>query len=623
MNNKLYIWGWWQGNNLGDNWIKKTLSIVFPNAIFIDTSVHNFEKNSFVICGGGGLFIYDVITPWDNLPKDISYGILGLGAEFRHESKKAISVCNNAKFFYVRDKYSLECMHIDGIERSYDLTFTLPLYWTKKMEVNSDKLFFVWRDGHELLNNSKFKEYIGDSSDSYNKWKKIIEQRFKIIVEDDFQTRNDNVEERIGNAGFVISGRYHGIVAAIQKGLPFIAIDICPKIRALLEECGLEEYCVKIYEFNRVDLLIEKARDQIDEIRKKEKKYVDNARKVLQKQIEIAKLEILKKLKPLNIIHYGSYWMGENDVVNTMADDLEMECNLKKIDLKVYSAYPDKRIKINENTPNGKICVLNHKKILRDIKKHKADAIILNSGGLHLADRTVNALRRKGVITIGISLSDPDVFPYNGKIYANKFDFFYTNSRYSLENEYPETGANVRIFPFAASTKHHYYMPNIEKKYDVVVVAHSREDRMLIVEKLEEICEVGTYGSGWKHSLGVVNGLDHVKAINSGKMYLSFAKTVAGFDNVKVGLFEAIACNQVVITSYMKELENYFKIGKEILCYETEEELYEIVKYYLKHEKELEEVRRCGYRRFLKDHTYQKRWNDILKNIYCQKHIFE
>ena len=73
MKHRLYIWGWWQGNNLGDNWIKKTLQNCFPKAEFIDTSVTKFEKGSFVICGGGGLFIFDVINPWTNPQKDISY----------------------------------------------------------------------------------------------------------------------------------------------------------------------------------------------------------------------------------------------------------------------------------------------------------------------------------------------------------------------------------------------------------------------------------------------------------------------------------------------------------------------------------------------------------------------
>lgn len=623
MKNKLYVWGWWQGNNLGDNWIKRILEYFFPEAEFIDTSVQKFEKNSFVICGGGGLFIYDVINPWNKLPKNIEYGILGLGAEFPHESMNAVELYKKSKFYYIRDQYSLDCMHLSDIERSYDLTFAKPLVFSGNNEINANKLFFVWRDGHELLSNEKFYDYIKPCEDNvYNKWKNTIEKYFAEVLEDDFQTRDDNIEERMVDCGFVISGRYHGIVAAIQRGVPFIAIDICPKIRALASECGLEEYCIKISEVDKIALLIDKAQRDFDQIRKKERNYIDIAKKVLLEQLSNARFEILKVLRPLNILHYGSYWMKKNDVVFTMTDDLNELCNLKRIDLRLYSKWPSKRIMSIIKTKNGHQCILSKKKVLKDVSSSKADAIVLNSGGLYLDDETFCELKKRGVLTVGISLSDPDVFPYNGQIYANKFDLFYTNSKYSFSNEYPKTGANVKIMPFAASTKHHYYMPNVERKYDVVVVAHAREDRLPIIEKLENLCSVGTYGHGWKHSLGVVNGKAHVKAINSGKMYISFSKTIAGFDNVKVGLFEAMACNQVVITSYMEELQDYFDIGTEIICYKSEDELYDLVKYYLEHEAEREVIRQRGYSRFLNDHTYKQRWNNVLKDIYIKMNIF-
>lgn len=620
MNNRLCIWGWWQGNNLGDNWIKKILSKLFPTAQFLDTNVQKFEKNSFVICGGGGLFIYDVVAPWNNIQKNINFGILGLGAEFPHATNAAVDLYDKSKFFYVRDQYSLDCMHLSNIERSYDLTFSMPLEWTEENQTDKNKVFFVWRDGKELLNNAQFAEYICPGS-SFAEWKDAISSNFDRIIEDDFQTRDDNIEERISDAGFVVSGRYHGIVAAIQKGLPFVAIDICPKIRALLEDCGLEEYCIKMSEIDKLDALIKKALRNTCDIREKERLYVELAQRKLLKQIEFAKIEILKVLKPLKIIHYGSYWMKENDVINTMADDLAEMCHCKKIDLKVYDKHPSKRIKNNEKTPNGNLCLLDHKKIIKDIRRYNADAVVLNSGGLYLEKSTFKQLRVNNVVSVGIALSDPDVFPYNGKVYADMFDFFYTNSKYSYENEYDKAKVNIGMMPFAASKKHHYYMPEVERKYDVVVVAHAREDRLPVINRLSQICSVGTYGSGWNNSLGVVNGINHVKAINSGKMYLSFARTVAGFDNVKVGLFEAMACNQVIITSYMDELQDYFEIGKEILCYRDEEELVDIISYYLKHDEERERIRQNGYTRFLKDHTYEKRWNGVLKNIYNRKSL--
>ena len=60
---------------------------------------------------------------------------------------------------------------------------------------------------------------------------------------------------------------------------------------------------------------------------------------------------------PLKVIYYGSYWMGENDVVKVMADDLKKECEAIIIDLKAYSEMPDQRIKSIEPTPNGTVCI--------------------------------------------------------------------------------------------------------------------------------------------------------------------------------------------------------------------------------------------------------------------------
>lgn len=623
---KFGIWGWWQGNNLGDNWIKKTLSYYFPKADFLETTVSDFDEYDFVLCGGGGLFIYDVIFPWDKPTKkplkNTAFGIFGMGAEFPHDSNKAVELYKKSRFFFVRDQYSLDCMHLSNIERSYDVTFSKPLKRVEYSEVNSDKLFFVWRDGQELIKNEKFKNYIRRGS-SKEEWDLCLREHFTDIIEDDFQTDGDDIEERIEGCGFVVSGRYHGIVAAIQKGLPFIAIDICPKIRALVTECGLEEYCIKISEIDKVDKLIEKAKKNVSVIREKEYAYCDLAYSTLLKQIDVVRLEVLKSVKPLSVIHYGSYWMGDNDVVNVMADDLKDCCNLTKIDLKAYKRRCDSRIKEIRKTPNGTVSTLDEKKVLKDCKRKNADVIILNSGGLTLEDSTFEKLKEEKIISVGLSLSDPDVYPYNGAIYADKFQYFYTNSKYSFEKQYDHSKVNINIMPFAASVKHHFYMPEVKKEYDLVVVGHAREDRLSAIDRLSRFCKVGTYGKGWKKSLGVVNGQKHVEAINSGKMYLSFARTVAGFDNVKVGLFEAMACNQVVITSYMEELQAYFDIGKEIICYRDEDELVELVKYYTEHEEEREKVRQLGYRRFLQEHTYVKRWNDILRQIYVDMGCYE
>jgi hypothetical protein len=618
MKKRLAVWGWWQGRNLGDNWIRRTVSGLFPEAEFIDTRVQNFSAYDFVICGGGGLFIYDVIKPWVDYTQKTPYGILGLGAEFPHRTEQAQKLSRNAAFFYVRDRYTLDCMKIYDTEQSYDITFASPLSFTDDGSLDMNKVFFVWRDGREHLGNALFKEYIcyEDKADEYDR---IIADAFDEIRADDFQTGGDDIEHRIDGCGFVISGRYHGIVAAIQKGLPCIAIDICPKIRALMRECGLEEYCIKINQTEKLRELIDKAKSESEAIRKKQLVYREKAVITLQGHIANARAAVDRVFDPLRVLHYGSYWMGENDVVKAMADDLGKIYDSQAVDLKVYTKAPDGRIKAKITTPNGLICMLDTEKIRKDIEMFRPDAVVLNSGGLVLEDSGFKMLSKLGIVSVGIELSDPDVYPYNGAFYAGKFNLFYTNSTHSLTNQYDGGKVNIRLLPFAASTDHHFVMPDIEKKDDLVVVGHAREDRIRVVRELGKSCRVGVYGRGWETGPGEVSGLEHVKAINSGLMYLSFAKTVAGYDNVKVGLFEAMACRQVVITRYMEELKNYFEPGKEVICYREESELPGIVAYYLTHEDEREAIRKNAYARFLKEHTWLGRWRTVKADIIAFK----
>lgn len=613
MKKNVAIWGWWQGKNLGDNWIKRTLREVFPNYEFIDTSVMDFSPYDFVICGGGGLYIYDVIEPWRSHTPPIPYGMLGLGAEFPHASSRAEELCSKSEFFFLRDQYSLDCMKIKNVERSYDVTFLRPLERKEIQSINLDKLLFVWRDGQELTRNPKFREYI-QYSDNFEQWKKVIQAHFNCIERNDFQTTADNIEAAMENCGFVISGRFHGIAAAIQKGIPCIAIDICPKIRALMEDCGLKEYCIKVSETDKLGELIIRAKAEYRDIRKKQQDYKAKANLTLLKHIEVVKEAIDRALHPLRAIHYGSYWMGENDVVKAMADDLGDVFISQVIDLKAYSSHSDTRIKECTPTPNGMLCVLSAESIQTDIARYKPDVLIFNSGGLVPEEAAFTLMKEQKIISVGISLSDPDVYPYNGSVYAHKFDLFYTNSKHSYQHDYKKC-SKIHLLPFAASTKHHYFLPDEKRIYDIVIVGHARPDRLAVVTELEKQFCVGTFGSGWPHSLGVVHGFEHIQAINRGKMYLSFAKTNAGFDNVKVGLFEAVACNQVVITKYMEELSDYFTIGSEIICYHSEKEIPDIVRGLLESPRKLEEIRANAYRRFLQEHTYGNRWMRVKKDI--------
>jgi len=69
------------------------------------------------------------------------------------------------------------------------------------------------------------------------------------------------------------------------------------------------------------------------------------------------------------------------------------------------------------------------------------------------------------------------------------------------------------------------------------------------------------------------------------------------------------------LVEYMDELEEFFSIGKEIVCYYDKKDLVEKAKYYLRHDAERELIRQAGYRRAIGEHTWQKRFNKVFREI--------
>jgi polysaccharide pyruvyl transferase WcaK-like protein len=282
---KVAIWGWWQGENLGDNWIKECMIKHFSDSVFIDTHYSFFQDFAFVICGGGGLFIRDVGHQWER-KITVPFGMIGLGAEFEHPNTRAQELSQQAHFFFVRDKHSLECMHLHENCLSYDITFSLPLPELTAKPKNT--VLFIWREPDELFKYTDFCEYIGNLT-TKSEWRSVLEPEFNTIKEDSFFSTSCNIENLTDNVNFIVSARYHGIVAAIQRAIPCIGIDVCPKVRSLMVECGLEDYCIKIGDLAKLKDLIAKSKKERNKIRSLQRNFTKKANAGISSAIKIAK----------------------------------------------------------------------------------------------------------------------------------------------------------------------------------------------------------------------------------------------------------------------------------------------------------------------------------------------
>ena len=79
-------------------------------------------------------------------------------------------------------------------------------------------------------------------------------------------------------------------------------------------------------------------------------------------------------------------------------------------------------------------------------------------------------------------------------------------------------------------------------------------------------------------------------------------------------LFETTGRGGFLLFPYIKGLEDYFEIGKELATFKFGYfgELKEKIDYYLTADKEREKIRLAGHQRTKRDHTYIKRWEEIL-----------
>ena len=83
-------------------------------------------------------------------------------------------------------------------------------------------------------------------------------------------------------------------------------------------------------------------------------------------------------------------------------------------------------------------------------------------------------------------------------------------------------------------------------------------------------------------------------------------------NEITMRMFEATACGALLITREVPHIEDFWEIGKEVITYKDEEDLFNLIDYYLNNEAEARKIAKAGQKRTLKEHKY----SDRVKVIY-------
>lgn len=301
-------------------------------------------------------------------------------------------------------------------------------------------------------------------------------------------------------------------------------------------------------------------------------------------------------------------------------DVVEFDYDLKETFQKLDPADPSQKLFIDENRPKVTAELLRQVKRAQESKRidlffsYFFDACVL--------PEAIDEIRRLGITTANWYCNGSYQLHLVSEI-APHYDWCLVPEKFRLK-DYVALGANP-IYSQEAANPEVYKSYDLPVEYEVTFVGQAYGDRPEIIQSLlDKNIDVRVWGRGWRQreagqSLpavygGILSDTDMIKMYSRSKISLGFSacgETHRGPERIlqiRLRDFEAPMSGAFYMTEYMEELEEFYEIGNEIVCYRDRDDLAAKISYYLRNDAEREAIRRAGQQRCLRDHTWQKRF---------------
>jgi len=230
-----------------------------------------------------------------------------------------------------------------------------------------------------------------------------------------------------------------------------------------------------------------------------------------------------------------------------------------------------------------------------------------------ISDKTLKKLNRKGYKVVGWFSDDNWRFDDYSKFVAR--NLFCSITTYNKAfTKYKLNNLNVIKSQWAANPNY-YYPVFTTDNYNVTFVGNNYYPREKLIEYLRRNnIPIEVFGRSWGN---FVSFEKLISIYSNSKINLNFSASSVDpeIKQIKGRIFEVTMCGGFLLTDYVDELETYFELDKEIVCYKDKEELINKIKYYLKNEKERTKIAINGYHKSLKQHTWTNRFNNIFKKL--------
>lgn len=262
---------------------------------------------------------------------------------------------------------------------------------------------------------------------------------------------------------------------------------------------------------------------------------------------------------------------------------------------------------------------------LETVSNYKPDIIFCVLMGYEIWSETFELIRKKfNAVIINWGTDDSWKYEQFTRYIAKYIDYCVTTYTSALIKSKYDGYDNFILSQWAANSA--YLNKPLEAKhceYDVTFIGSAYGNRrkwidLLINNKINVQC----FGHGW--GSGTIEYTELQNILRNSRISLNFAdsgKMLKHFKfihnrQIKARVFEVPGGGGLLFTEHAENIEEYYVPGKEIIIFESIEDLISKIRYYLADKAKRDNVAIAGYNRTVKEHTYENRFTKIFEQIH-------
>lgn len=250
------------------------------------------------------------------------------------------------------------------------------------------------------------------------------------------------------------------------------------------------------------------------------------------------------------------------------------------------------------------------------------DVVFAYLSGEQVDGIVLQELHRLGAPMVNLALNDKETFvgrirgghATGARDICRHFDLCWTSTEDALE-KYVVEGATPLYLPEGANPLVHKPYDE-EKKYDVSFTGQCYGNRPEIIDRLRAAgIKVHAFGPCWPS--GPLTMEEMVRTWSRSRINLGFGGVLGhkGTYCLKGRDFEVPMSGGLYLTEHHDELLPFYDIGREIVTYTSFDDLLEKIHRLLSDPEQAEIIRRAGYARALREHSWEMRFERVFRMV--------